>query len=476
MKSPKIIAMKYLSLTILGLFCTMLSAQVIDIETFATGLNNPIGIKHAGDTRLFIVEQAGLIQIVNSDGSKNATPFLDINSIVINGGGERGLLGLAFHPDYASNGYFYVNYNDNSGNTVVSRFSRDATDPDLADAGSELQLLTFSQPYTNHNGGDMAFGADGYLYIASGDGGSGGDPGDRAQSLSTLLGKLLRIDVDNTSNGNNYAIPADNPFFGSATERQEIWAYGLRNTWRFSFDRTTNDLWIADVGQGSIEEINMVASTASGVNYGWRCYEGNTAYNLSGNCPAMGTLTFPVSQYLHSGDGLNKCSIIGGYRYRGTAQPTLAGFYFFADYCSNEIGYLQFNGSSWTRTFTGPFTGNGWTTFGEDVNGELFIAGNTSDTVYRIVDATLGINDADAFAVTMFPNPAKHHFTIENLNPSVAIDTIKIYDIQGGMITSLNDLTDNQIEISATAFYSGMYFVEISNTNGGRTIKKLIKN
>jgi len=476
MKSPKIIAMKYLSLTILGLFYTMLPGQVIDIETFATGFNNPIGIKHAGDTRLFVVEQAGIIQIVNPDGSKNATPFLDINSIVINGGGERGLLGLAFHPNYASNGYFYVNYIDNSGSTVVSRFSRNAVDPNLADAGSELQLLTFSQPFTNHNGGDMAFGADGYLYIASGDGGSGGDPGDKAQSLTTLLGKLLRIDVDNTSDGNNYAIPADNPFFGSITNRQEIWAYGLRNPWRFSFDRTTNDLWIADVGQGSIEEINMVANTASGVNYGWRCYEGNAVYNLSGNCPAMGTMTFPLAQYLHNGDGLFKCSITGGYRYRGTAQPSLAGLYFFADYCSDEIGYLEYSGSSWTKTFTGPFTGNGWTTFGEDVNGELYIAGNESDTVYRIVDSTLGIEDVNASGITMFPNPAKYYFTIENLNANVTIETVKIYDVHGGIITLLDDFTDNQIEISTSEWSSGMYFVEISNTNGGRTIKKLVKN
>ena len=476
MKSPKIIAMKYFTLFLLGLLSSMLSAQVIDIVSFATGFDNPIGIANAGDNRLFVVEQAGLIQIVNTDGSKNATPFLDINSIVINGGGERGLLGLAFHPNYASNGYFYVNYNDNSGNTVISRFSRDATDPDLADSSSELQLLTYSQPFTNHNGGDLAFGADGYLYIASGDGGSGGDPGDRAQSLTTLLGKLLRIDVDNTSNGNNYAIPADNPFFGSMTESQEIWAYGLRNPWQFSFDRTTNDLWIADVGQGNIEEINMVANTASGVNYGWRCYEGNAVYNLSGNCPTMGTMTFPVAQYTHNGDGLFKCSITGGYRYRGTAQPTLAGLYFFADYCSDEIGYLQFNGSSWNRTFAGSFPGNGWTTFGEDVNGELYIAGNESDAVYRIVDATLGINDVNALAVTMFPNPAKHYFTIENLNSNVTIDSIKIYDVHGGMLTSLSNFKNSRTVISTSEYSSGIYFVEISNAIGGHTIKKLVKN
>src|SRR5690606_3508882 len=227
------------------------------------------------------------------------------------------------------------------GNTVISRFSRSATDPDLGDSTSELQLLTYTQPFQNHNGGGMAFGPNGYLYISSGDGGSGGDPGDRAQSLTTLLGKILRIDVDNTSNGNNYAIPSDNPFVGSPTAMPEIWAYGLRNPWKFSFDRSTGDLWIADVGQNEFEEINMVVSTAAGKNYGWRCYEGNAEYNQSGNCPPDNTLTFPIAEYSHNNDGLSKCSITGGFRYRGMAQPNLVGLYFFADYCSNEIGILQ---------------------------------------------------------------------------------------------------------------------------------------
>ena len=469
--------MKKISITVFYIcIITFSYSQSISLETIATGFNNPINIKNAGDSRLFVVEQAGYIRIINSDGTVNPTAFLNIDGIVSNSGGERGLLGLAFHPNYASNGYFYVNYINNSGNTVISRFSRDLSNPNIANPASELQLLTFTQPYSNHNGGDLAFGADGYLYIASGDGGSAGDPGDRAQSLNTLLGKILRLDVDNTSNGNNYAIPADNPFFGSTSSRQEIWAYGLRNPWKFSFDRTTNDLWIGDVGQNAIEEINMVASTASGINYGWRCYEGNTVYNTSGNCPEVSTLTFPVAQYPHSGSGPFKCSITGGYRYRGSAQPTLAGIYFFADYCSNQIGLLQPSGTSWNLTFTPAFNGNSWTTFGEGNDGEIYIAGNGSDTVYRIIDSNLGIEDNDLFEVQLYPNPTNDYFNIELVNSNQFIDSISIYDIHGKKLLSINDVNNQITQISTRKFSNGIYFVELKNVTGGKIIKKLIKN
>ncbi|MEZ4802899.1 MAG: PQQ-dependent sugar dehydrogenase [Gelidibacter sp.] len=468
--------MRYFYSILLGFFCSAFYAQEIELEVFASGFNNPINIKNAGDGRLFVVEQAGLIQIINADGSRNSTPFLNINPIVVNGGGERGLLGLAFHPNYSSNGYFYVNYINNSGNTVISRFSRSADDPDMADSTSELQLLTYTQPFPNHNGGDMAFGADGYLYISSGDGGDAGDPGDRAQSLTTLLGKLLRIDVDNTSNGNNYAIPSDNPFFGSTTEMQEIWAYGLRNPWRFSFDRVTNDLWIADVGQNVREEINMVASTLAGANYGWRCYEGNSAYNQSGNCPAANTLTFPIAQYTHNNSGLFKCSITGGYRYRGTNQPSLTGLYFFADYCSDEIGMLEESGGNWTMTFTAPFTGNGWTTFGEDSNGEIYIAGIDSGTVYKIIEPDLSVGENDIFEVTMFPNPAENQIMLDISESTLVIKSINIYSIQGKLISSNTDFAQQHITVSTKSLSSGLYFVEVANSKGNSIIKKLIKN
>jgi glucose/arabinose dehydrogenase len=252
------------------LFTALAPAQEIELEQFATGFTNPIEIVHAGDSRLFVVEQGGIIRILNADGSVNPNPFLNISNLVSTGS-EQGLLGLAFHPDYDDNGYFYVNYTNTAGHTVVARYSVNPTDPSLADATSQLPLLTINQPYENHNGGCLRFGPDGYLYIATGDGGSGGDPENRAQNLETLLGKILRIDVDN---GNPYVVPATNPFMGVGGA-DEIWAYGLRNPWKFSFNRNNGDLWIADVGQNAVEEINKVVSNPGGLNYGWRCYEGN---------------------------------------------------------------------------------------------------------------------------------------------------------------------------------------------------------
>lgn len=455
------------------LFCGLLNAQTIDIATFATGFNAPVNIKNAGDSRLFIVERAGLIQIVNSDGSRNSTPFLDINSIVSNSGGERGLLGLAFHPNYASNGYFYVNYINNSGDTVISRFSRSTTNPELANSTTELQLLTYDQPFINHNGGDMAFGSDGYLYISSGDGGSAGDPGDRAQSLTNLLGKILRIDVDGNSNG-NYGIPADNPFVGNSAAMDEIWAYGLRNPWKFSFDRSTDELWIADVGQNSIEEINMVPSTEAAVNYGWRCYEGNSPFNTS-NCPPNSTLKFPIAQYSHTGNGPFKCSITGGYRYRGTAQSSLVGLYFFADYCSDEIGYLEQSGNDYNMAFSPAFTGNGWTSFGEDSDGELFIAGIDSGTIYRVVDSNLSVDESDLFSVKIYPNPVLDEFTIEASNSTVVVESVTVYNIQGKSLLTYSRFEDSMINISTESLSGGIYFIEITNNEGNSIFKKIIK-
>lgn len=455
-------------------FCSISFGQDIEIQSFATGFNNPINIKNAGgtDDRLYVVEQAGIIKILNSDGVVNTSAFLNISSIVTSGG-ERGLLGLAFHPNYVSNGYFYVNYINTSGNTVISRFSRSATDETIADQNSELQLLTYSQPYTNHNGGDMAFGPDGFLYISSGDGGAGGDPGNRAQSVTNLLGKILRIDVDGDSNG-NYGIPADNPYFGSTSAMPEIWAYGLRNPWKFSFDRDTGDLWIADVGQNEIEEINMVPSTVAGLNYGWRCYEGNSIFNSSG-CPASSSLTFPIAQYSHFNDGAFKCSITGGYRYRGTSEPNLNGLYFFADYCSDEIGILEQSGDNWNMTFTTPFTGNGWTTFGEDINGELYIAGIDSGTVYKIVSSTLNVEEHEIFDLKIFPNPATNSITLGLDGGGMQIKSINIFSIHGKLVSTISNIQESSVNISTKDFKTGMYFVEVITNEGLSVTKKLIK-
>ncbi|WP_418513358.1 PQQ-dependent sugar dehydrogenase [Corallibacter sp.] len=466
--------MKKLYTSILLLTYSIVSiSQSIDIEPYASGFTNPVSIKHAGDNRLFIVERAGVIKIVNNDGSTNPTPFIDINTLVSNSGGERGLLGLAFHPNYLTNGFFYVNYINNNGDTVISRFVTNPPDNNTANPSTEEILLTIAQPYSNHNGGDIAFGSDGYLYIATGDGGSGGDPENRSQNLNSLLGKLLRIDVNTASGGNNYRIPSDNPFVGTANARDEIWAYGLRNPWRFSFDRQTNDIWIADVGQNDIEEINMVPITTAGVNYGWRCYEGNSAYNTTG-CPDVNTITFPVSQYSHSGSGAFKCSISGGYRYRGTAQSTLSGLYFFADYCSNEIGILEYNGTTWDMSFTQQYSGNNWTAFGEDVDGEIYVAGLSSGNIFKIVDTNLSTDEFNLSSIKMYPNPTNDMVYFDNSSATNNISKIIIYNIQGTAIKTVNNTNNSSIKVSTKDLASGLYLTEITATNEKTSLKKLI--
>ena len=459
----------YLTLAILLIVSYSIAQPSISLQSFGPNFNNPVDIQNVGDSRLFIVEKRGVIQILNSDGSANATPFLDINDRVINTGSERGLLGLAFHPNYNSNGYFYVNYINNSGNTVVSRFSKSAGDDNLADINSETILMTVSQPFSNHNGGDLAFGTDGYLYIALGDGGSGGDPGNRSQSLDTLLGKLLRIDVDS---GSPYGIPADNPYLndGDANTLPEIWAYGLRNPWRFSIDPTAGDIWIADVGQNEYEEINRVPVSVGGLNYGWRCYEGNNAYNTAG-CPPMNTMIFPVAEYSHSSNGLFKCSITGGYKYNGSMYSNFNGLYFFADYCSDEIGYLEDVNGTWEMTLTGPFTSNGWSTFGEDMNGELYIAG-TAGQVYKIQDDNLSTDEFSKLSISLHPNPANSIVTVSS-NTSLN-KTFELYDITGKIVSSFNSQEVSK-NIDVSSLNSGLYLLKCTIENKV-LYKKLVVN
>ena len=447
----------------------------IALDAFGSGFDSPINITNAGDERLFILERRGAIQILNEDGTTNPVAYLDIDPIVIPPGGageEGGLLGLAFHPDYFNNGFFYLNYINNSGNTVISRFNVSAGDPNIADPNSELILLTIAQPFPNHNGGDIAFGPDGYLYTGIGDGGSSGDPGNRAQNLGLLLGKMLRIDVDN---GSPYGIPPDNPFFndGNANTLDEIWAYGLRNPWRFSFDSQTGDLWIGDVGQGTYEEIDMVSAIAAGINYGWRCYEGNNAFNTAG-CPNMNTLTFPVGEYTHNSSGNFKCSITGGYRYRGSENPDFYGVYFFADFCSDEIGALVDNGGSWTMSFSDPYNNQGWVTFGEDMNGELYIAGLSSGEIYKVVDANLSTESFDLNDFRMYPNPSDDVLSF-NFSNNLPLE-INIFDLQGKITYSRTDFSEQRFTISTQHIASGLYVVQVKDNNGNFTYKKLVVN
>ena len=470
--------MKTLASILSSLCCFLLYSQDINIQLFSTGLVRPVNIAHAGDSRLFVVEQDGRIQIINTDGTLNTLPFLDIDNKVINlasGGDERGLLGLAFHPNYDVNGYFFVNYIDNNGNTVISRFTRDSVNLSIADPASELIILTFSQPFPNHNGGDLAFGPDGYLYIATGDGGSGGDPQNNAQNLTNFLGKILRIDIDGSNGPVNYQIPADNPFVSNPAALDEIWVYGLRNPWKFSFDRLTDDLWIGDVGQNDIEEVDLVPATTSGQNFGWRCYEGTAPFNTSG-CPDISELTMPVAEYDHFADGLFKCSITGGFRYRGTSYPTLNGLYFFADYCSGEIGYLTENGPTWDKTFE-LFVGNQWTAFGEDVDGELYVAAINNGNIYRLIDANLSIDDNQLDEIAVYPNPTNNEIVLDlqTINPSL-LEKILIFDLQGKMLKTYNPSDRIIQKINVGDLASGYYLMHIYTGSSAQSIRKFIIN
>lgn len=359
--------------------------QVHPVDIFPRlRFDSPVVIANAGDQRLFVVEQAGRVWAVSGEGEQaDKTLFLDITGRVQNGG-ERGLLGLAFHPAYAQNGTFYLNYTTQEGEQLLTRISRFqvTADPGRADPQSELNLLEIEQPYSNHNAGDLQFDPQGMLVIALGDGGSGGDPGNRAQDTQTFLGKLLRIDVDRTSGGKNYAIPADNPFIGQEP-LDEIWALGLRNPWRFTFDRLTGDLYIGDVGQREWEEVDYVpAADAGGQNFGWRLKEGFNCFYPTESCDPGG-LTDPVFVYSHD-DG---CSITGGRVYRGASMSGLYGVYIYADYCRGELhGLSRDQNGRWHNRPLFQAESN-LSTFGEDINGELYFAARGSGTIYRLAEA-----------------------------------------------------------------------------------------
>ena len=362
----------------------------IQLQLVASGFASPVTVTNAADGtgRLFIVQQPGQIRVF-INGSVLPTPFLDIHELV-SCCGEQGLLGLAFHPDYASNGFFYVYYTDVNGDTVVARYTVSAKDPNVADPDSAQTVLTQDQPFSNHNGGQLAFGPDGYLYIGLGDGGSGGDPQENGQNLGTWLGKILRVDVNGDDfpgdPNRNYAVPLDNPFVGNPNALDEIWAYGVRNPWRCTFDRITGDFFIADVGQNSWEEINFQpAASTGGENYGWDVLEGMHCFEdkPQGSCNQFlnGGSTLPVLEYSHS----LGCSVTGGYRYRGQLYPQLSGIYFYADYCSGRIwGAIRQENGTWISQQLLQTSLN-ITTFGEDEAGELYLADQPGGTLYRIV-------------------------------------------------------------------------------------------
>jgi hypothetical protein len=347
-------------------------ASGLRLVEVASGFSQPLYLTApAGDPRLFVVEQTGRIRIV-SGGTVLPTPFIDL-SAKISSGGERGLLSMAFHPDYARNGFFYVDYTDVNGDTRVERYHVGAN-ANQADPASAQLVLTVAQPYANHNGGLVMFGPDGYLYVALGDGGSGGDPQGNGQNSAALLGKILRLNVNGAA---PYTIPPNNPFVGQTGKRPEIWITGVRNPWRFSFDRDAGLLYLADVGQNAWEEVNVTPASAGGLNFGWNLMEAAHCYGGSG-CSQQG-LTLPVLEYSH-GEG---CSVTGGYVYRGSAIPGLRGHYFYSDYCSGWLRSFRWNGSQAAdrREWDVGSIGN-VSSFGEDAAHELYVT-SSNGRVYR---------------------------------------------------------------------------------------------
>jgi hypothetical protein len=444
----------------LALAAALLIARTADasiqLTQVATGIPNLVGIEHAGDSRLFLVDQDGRILVYTGGTSPLTTPFLDIRDRVLFDG-EQGLLGLAFHPDYASNGFFYVNYTNNSGNIVVARFVASPPSGNVADPDSETLVLGVSHPgESNHNGGQIRFGPDGYLYIATGDGGGGGDPNNNGQSLSSWLGKILRIDIDS---GSPYTIPATNPF--PSGPRPEIWSYGLRNPWRFTFDRQTGDMFIADVGQGDWEEIDFEPANTGGRNYGWRRMEGTHCFNPSTNCQT-GSLVLPIAEYPHNlGGTFIGCSVTGGFRYRGSGVAAHVGTYFFADYCTGRIWGATANGDGSWAAVQLLDSNLSIATFGEDAAGNVYVGHRNANAMqggfYRIVSATavprLTISKAGAgTGLITSTAPVIHCGTICGVEASGSTFTLSVAPDSGSVFAGWSgdaDCVDGSVTLTA---------------------------
>ena len=474
---------KYLLLFYIFLLCSdKFFAQYEAVNAFPDlSFNNAVDFQNPGDgsNRIFVVEQAGIIRVFyNNPGTSSDKIFLDIRDRVASGG-EMGLLGLAFHPDYSQNGFFYVDYTSTNPNrhTVVARYKVSGSNPDSADIESETILLTQEQPFANHNGGKVAFGPDGYLYISFGDGGSGGDPYNNGQNLSTFLGKILRIDV-NSSNGNlNYSIPPSNPFAGNTSGyKEEIYAYGLRNPWRYSFDFTTNKLWCADVGQDQWEEIDTIQK---GKNYGWRIMEGNHCYNPPSGCDTAG-LTLPVWEYSHNS---GNCSITGGYVYRGKSAPGLAGKYIYADYCTSNIWALDVSGSPPQNQFLFRAPGQ-ITAFGIDQDNELYFC-DFDGSIYKLKSSSTGVNSLNnapgAFKLFQnYPNPFNPVTKISYYLPEAGIIKIEIINELGKILEVLENGSkppgNHETDWNASDYGSGIYYAKvIIKSITGKYYNKTIK-
>ncbi len=459
-------------------------AQYEIVKAFPNiSFSNAVDFQIAGDgtNRIFIVEQSGIIKVFQNDSNVSSVKvFLDISNKVTSGG-EMGLLGLAFNPDYSQNGFFYVDYTSTIPNrhTIVARYQVSNSNPDSANISSELILLTQAQPFANHNGGKVVFGPDGYLYISFGDGGSGGDPLNNGQNLTTFLGKILRIDVNSENNNLNYSIPSSNPFAGNSSGyKEEIYAYGLRNPWRFSFDKMTGKLWCADVGQDLWEEIDTIQN---GKNYGWNIMEGKHCYNSS-NCDTA-RLTLPIWEYDHSS---GNCSITGGYVYRGNSVPQLTGEYIYADYCTSNIWALDAAGSSPKNEFLLKAPGQ-ITAFGVDQNNELYFC-DFDGNIYKFKSVSTGIKSLDNIPNNFelfqnYPNPFNPSTKIKFVLSEKSKIKIEIIDVLGNIIKVLEneikpkgtyEVEWNAENNSSGVYYAKLYVNSISGKEYSRTIKMVL--
>lgn len=466
----------------------IIKAQTDIVRSFPQlSFSNPVDIQHAGDNsnRLFIVSQEGVIHVFeNDDNVSSSTTFLDITSKVLFSG-EQGLLGLAFHPNYENNGQFYVNYTtSNPRRTIISRFLVSSTDANLAETTSEQIILEVNQPYSNHNGGQIAFGPDGFLYISFGDGGSGGDPENRSQNRTTLLGKMVRIDIDNQENGKKYSIPDDNPYKNNVDNfAEEIFAYGLRNVWRFSFDSSGN-IWGADVGQNKWEEIHIIEN---GGNYGWRIMEGNHCYNPSNNCD-QSNLILPIWEYDHSSSG--GYSITGGFVYEGNLVPGLLNKYVYADFVTGNIwAYdLEQSNNSFITKFSAQIS-----TFGIDQNKNLYFADYGSGKIYKFIDEN--VNSVGSLTPNFhkleqnYPNPFNPStiisYSIGNNNGSASFVNLDVFNSLGEKVATLvNDFKGignyniefNKNSTNQNIISSGVYFYRMRVNDFLATNKMVILN
>ena len=454
---------------VLCLSTLALNAQnIIQLSDVGTGFVKPVDIASNNiDENLYVVEQRGTIQILNPKSKIKGETFLDLRSKVNSSANEQGMLGLAFHPNYLQNGYFFVNYTSGI-NTIISRFK--AVDG-KANITTEKVLLTVAQPFNNHNAGDLAFGPDGFLYIPLGDGGSGGDPGNRSQNPTNLLGKMLRIDINTESQA--YIVPSSNPYFGKTSPLPEIWSTGLRNPWRISFDRLTGDQWIADVGQNVAEEINVEpANSLGGLNYGWKCLEGISNYATSFCGNNVSSLIAPVHVYRH--DTNVGCSVTGGFVYRGKLFPGMYGKYIYGDFCSGYIWTLTKNGNSYQNTLANTIRINEISSFGEDRNGELYMTGHATGKIYRVQDGSSSTPQVIAENLEISPNPVQNEVIIKSSFLFKSNIELKIIDINGKVVISKFITTGNlpnSIDVEKLSY--GFYYLQLESGAQTQSIKFL---